>query len=143
EPDQIVLTNGLDEGIMALSVTYLRPTPRGPVPEAIVPEPAFEVYRIDTEVAGGRLVQIQPNRDFSFPSDDVLRAIGAATRVIFLTNPNNPTGVSMPFEAIRAIARAAPAEAIVFVDQAYAEFAGRTFIPELSAFPNVIVGRTF
>src|SRR5439155_4202696 len=57
-PDQVVLTNGLDEGIMALSVSCLRPSPGGVLPEAIVPEPAFEVYRIDTEVAGGRLVQI-------------------------------------------------------------------------------------
>jgi histidinol-phosphate aminotransferase len=63
--------------------------------------------------------------------------------VVFLTNPNNPTGVPMPLEAIRAIARAVPAEAIVFVDEAYADFSGTTFIPELPLFPNVIVGRTF
>jgi histidinol-phosphate aminotransferase len=63
--------------------------------------------------------------------------------VVFLTNPNNPTGVSAPFEAIRAVARAVPPQAIVFVDEAYADFAGRSFIPELSTFSNVIVGRTF
>jgi histidinol-phosphate aminotransferase len=49
----------------------------------------------------------------------------------------------VPFEAIRNIARRVPREAIVFVDEAYAEFAGRSFIPELPQFPNVIVGRTF
>src|SRR5205823_2880796 len=65
------------------------------------------------------------------------------TRVVFITNPNNPTGVSTPLEAIRQVARAVPNEAIVFVDEAYAEFSGTTFIPELPAFPNVIVGRTF
>ena len=58
-------------------------------------------------------------------------------------SPNNPTGVSMPLDAIRAIARRVPREAVVFVDEAYAEFAGVSFIPELPSFPNVIVGRTF
>jgi histidinol-phosphate aminotransferase len=141
--DCVALTNGLDEGIMALAVSYLRPAGNGPVPEAIVPEPAFEIYRFDTAVAGGALVQIAPLPDFRFAIDGVLRAIGANTRVVFLTNPNNPTGVMMPLEAIRAIAARVPSDAIVFVDEAYAEFSGVTFLPELAAHPNVIVGRTF
>jgi histidinol-phosphate aminotransferase len=142
-PDRVTLTNGLDEGIMALAVAYLRAAIGGPVLEAIVPEPAFEIFRFDTAVAGGNLVQVMPNEDFSFPLNRVLAAITPNTRVVFLTNPNNPTGVGMPLEAIRTIARHVPAGAIVFVDEAYAEFAGTTFIPQLDAFPNVIVGRTF
>ncbi|HEY2906754.1 MAG TPA: histidinol-phosphate transaminase [Vicinamibacterales bacterium] len=141
--DAIALTNGLDEGIMALAVSYLRPSAGGAVPEAIVPEPAFEIYRFDTAVAGGRLVQVPPKPDFSFPLDDVLAAITENTRVVFLTNPNNPTGVVMPVEAIRAIAKRVPEDAVVFVDEAYAEFAGVSFVPELASHPNVIVGRTF
>jgi len=84
-----------------------------------------------------------PKPDFSFALDEVLAAITPATRVVFITNPNNPTGVPVPFDAIRAIAKRVPREAIVFVDEAYAEFSGRSFIPELPAFPNVVVGRTF
>jgi histidinol-phosphate aminotransferase len=142
--DRVMLVNGLDEGIMSAAIAYLRPhAGSGIVPEAVVPEPAFEIFRFDTAVAGGRLVQVMPTPDFSFALDDVLAAITPATRVVFLTNPNNPTGVSAPSEAIRAVARAVPPQAIVFVDEAYADFAGRSFIPELSAFSNVIVGRTF
>jgi histidinol-phosphate aminotransferase len=142
--DRVMLVNGLDEGIMSAAVAYLRPhAGSGIVPEAVVPEPAFEIFRFDTAVAGGRLVQVMPTPDFSFALDEVLAAITPATRVVFLTNPNNPTGVSAPFEAIRAVARAVPPQAIVFVDEAYADFAGRSFIPELSTFSNVIVGRTF
>jgi histidinol-phosphate aminotransferase len=142
--DRVMLVNGLDEGIMSASIAYLRPQAgSGAVPEAVVPEPAFEIFRFDTAVAGGRLVQVMPKPDFEFPLDDVLAAITPATRVVFLTSPNNPTGVSVPFEGIRAVAKAVPAPAIVFVDEAYADFAGRSFIPELHAFPNVIVGRTF
>jgi histidinol-phosphate aminotransferase len=84
-----------------------------------------------------------PKPGFVFALDEVLAAITERTRVVFLTNPNNPTGVPMPLDAIRTIARRVPPEAVVLVDEAYAEFAGVTFIPELAAFPNVIVGRTF
>ena len=141
--EQVALTNGLDEGIMALAVAYLRAASGEPTLEAIVPEPAFEIFRFDTAVAGGRLVQVMPKPDFSFPLQDVLAAITPQTRVVFLTNPNNPTGVAMPLDAIKTIAGAVPKGAIVFVDEAYAEFAGTSFIPELPAHPNVIVGRTF
>ena len=141
--DRITLTNGLDEGIMALSVACLRPSVAGPVLESVVPEPAFEIFRFDTAIAGGRLVQVKPNPDFSFPLDDVLAAIRSRTRVVFLTNPNNPTGVAMPLKAIRTIAARVPSKAVVFVDEAYAEFAGVSFIPELASCPNVVVGRTF
>jgi histidinol-phosphate aminotransferase len=141
--DRITLLNGLDEGIMALAVAYLRPSIGGPVLEAVVPEPAFEIFRFDTAVAGGRLVQVMPRPDFGFALDDVLQAITSSTRVVFLTNPNNPTGVSMPVDAIRTLADRVPKDAIVFVDEAYAEFAGTSFIPELPSYPNVIVGRTF
>jgi histidinol-phosphate aminotransferase len=142
--DSLALVNGLDEGIMAVAVAYLRPAAGSDfIPEAIVPEPAFEIFRFDTAAAGGRVVPVMPNPDFSFAEEAVLSAITTRTRVVFLTNPNNPTGVPVPFEAIRAIARRVPKEAIVFVDEAYAEFAGRSFIPELPQYPNVIVGRTF
>ena len=141
--DRITMTNGLDEGIMALAVACLRAAIGGPQLEAIVPEPAFEIFRFDTAVAGGRLVQVMPHADFSFPIDEVIAAITPNTRVVFLTNPNNPTGVGMPLEDIRAIARRMPPGGVVFVDEAYAEFAAESFIPELDAFPNVIVGRTF
>jgi histidinol-phosphate aminotransferase len=141
--DALALTNGLDEGIMGLAVAYLRPPVGGPVPEALVPEPAFEIFRVDAEAVGGHVVQVMPRPDFTFALDEVLAAITPLTRVVFLTNPNNPTGVSMPLDAIRAVARRVPNDAVVFVDEAYAEFAGISFISELPAFPNVIVGRTF
>jgi histidinol-phosphate aminotransferase len=128
---------------MAIAATLLRPTTATPAPEAIIPQPAFEIFAYDTNVAGGRVVNVPPARDFVFPLDDVLGAITDATRVVFLTNPNNPTGVSMPLDAIRTVAQHVPPDAVVLVDEAYADFAGATFIPVLTSFPNVIVGRTF
>jgi histidinol-phosphate aminotransferase len=143
DPDRLTLVNGLDEGIMAVAVAHLRPSPDGFVPEAIIPEPAFEIFGFDTEVAGGTPVRVKPHADFSFALDAVLAAITPRTRVVFVTNPNNPTGIAVAGDAIRAIARAVPPEAVVFVDEAYAEFSGDTFIPQLPQHSNVIVGRTF
>src|SRR5688572_27608677 len=140
--DRVALTNGLDEGIMAVAIAYLRPSAEG-VPEAIVPLPAFEIFAFDTSVVGGRPVLVPPRADFAFAMAEVLAAITPATRVVFLTNPNNPTGVSVPRDAIRTIARRMPPGGVVFVDEAYADFSGQTFLPELDAHPNVIVGRTF
>ncbi len=143
DPDRLSLVNGLDEGIMATAVGYLRPSPDGFVPEAIIPEPAFEIFAFDAEIVGARPVRVAPNADFSFPLDRVLAAITPRTRVVFLTNPNNPTGVSMPMDAIGIVSGRVPPGAIVFVDEAYAEFSGNTFIPALDRFENVVVGRTF
>ena len=104
--DRVALVNGLDEGIMGAAIAYLRPSAgSGVVPEAIVPEPAFKIFRFDTAVAGGRLVQVMPKPDFVFALDEVLAAITPATRIVFITNPNNPTGVSTPLDAIRTIAK--------------------------------------
>lgn len=143
DPDHLSLVNGLDEGIMATAVALLRPRPGEPPAEAIIPEPAFEIFAFDTEVVGGTPVRIAPNPDYSFPLDRVLAAITPRTRVVFLTSPNNPTGVLVPLEAVRTVAARVPPGAVVFVDEAYAEFSGVSVIPELQRYPNVIVGRTF
>ena len=143
DPYRLSLVNGLDEGIMAVAVSYLRPRPGEGTPEAIIPEPAFEILAFDTEVVGGRPVRIAPNPDYSFPLDRVLDAITGHTRVVFITSPNNPTGVMTTLEAIRSVASRVPPGAIVFVDEAYAEFSGISFIPELEQYRNVVVGRTF
>jgi histidinol-phosphate aminotransferase len=143
-PEQLLLTNGLDEGILVASVAALRGSAvTGPF-EAIVVVPAFDMYAACADAAGGRVVDVPLGDDFSFPLDRVLGAVTERTRLVFLTNPNNPTGQPIGPAAIRALASAAP-HATVFLDEAYADFSGTTFI-EPGAFerhPNVVVGRTF
>jgi histidinol-phosphate aminotransferase len=82
--------------------------------------------------------------EFEFPLEAVLDSISASTRVVFLTNPNNPTGGLIPRTALRTIADRAP-HAIVFIDEAYADFSGATVLddPGFADLTNVIVGRTF
>jgi histidinol-phosphate aminotransferase len=142
-PSQLALTNGLDEGILAAAIAYLRPSADGVVPEAIIPVPAFEIFEYNAELVGAHVVKVPPGADFSFPLEEVLSAVTARTRVAFLTSPNNPTGIAIPFDAIQTVAQRLPPGAIVFLDEAYADFAGTTFIPRIARFPNVVVGRTF
>ncbi len=143
-PDRVLLTNGLDEGILAVSVAALRGFAAAAPAEAIVVLPAFDMYAACSDAAGGRVIEVEPEPDLSFPADRVLAALSSRTRLVWLTTPNNPTGQAIGREAIVRIAEAAP-DAIVFVDEAYADFSGVTLIgdPVLDRLPNLVVGRTF
>ena len=142
EPSRVALTNGLDEGILAAAIVAAR-TGAG-LNEAIVVVPAFDMYAACADAAGGKVVTVPLDDTFQFSAERVLPALTARTRIVFLTNPNNPTGRRFPDEAIVAIADAAP-HATVFVDEAYADFPFFTFVehPAFSRLENVVVGRTF
>ena len=141
----VVLTNGLDEGLLAATVSAFGIPQSSPParPEAIVPGPAFEMYSVFVNAAGGRVISIPPNAGFTFPLEEVCHAIGERTRIIFLTNPNNPTGQLIPRSAIREIARCSPPNVTIVIDEAYYDFCGETFLDELGAHPSVLIGRTF
>ncbi len=102
------------------------------------------MYAACSDAAGGRIVEVAPGPDLSFPAARVLAALTARTRLVWLTTPNNPTGQVIPREVVIGIAEAAP-DALVFVDEAYADFSGVTLVgdPVLDRLPNLVVGRTF
>ena len=141
DPEWILLTNGLDEGILMAAVGHIARA-RMHDAETIVPLPAFDPYPNATAAVGAAAIRIPPEPGYVFQTEAVLRAITPRTRMIFLNTPNNPTGQLIPLQDLRRIAEAAP-RAIVLVDEAYIEFGGETFLPELSAHSNVLVGRTF
>ncbi len=141
DPEWVLLTNGLDEGILMAAVGHIA-RPRVHDAETIIPLPAFDPYPNSTMAVGATAVRIPPGPGFAFPTDDVMRAITARTKIIFLNTPNNPTGQLIPIADLKRIAEAAP-DAVVIVDEAYIEFGGATFLPELNRYPNVLVGRTF
>lgn len=138
-----LVTNGLDEGLQIVAQFGAWHSARVERPECIVVEPAFEVYEACAIGVAASLVRIPPQADFRFSIGELLDAITPATRVIYLTDPNNPTGLGIPRGAVEAIASAAP-RALLLVDEAYADFSGRTLIgPLLDRHRNLIVGRTF
>lgn len=143
-PSSLLLTNGLDEGILAVSIAALRGSPAAEPFEAIVIVPAFEMYAACADAAGGRVVEVPQGKHFEFPLDAALGAINPRTRIVFITTPNNPTGITVARSHILDIAAAASG-ATVFVDEAYADFSGVSLIgdPAMAAHPNIVVGRTF
>jgi histidinol-phosphate aminotransferase len=155
--EEVVLTNGLDEGILAACVAALRRdrllpfhrmTERAEAgasqPKAVIVVPAFDMYAACIDVVGGKVVRVQLEKDFSFPFARLTKAIGPETRLIFLTTPNNPTGQVIARQQILTLARNA-GHCLVFVDEAYADFAGETLLsdPEARSLKNVVIGRTF
>ncbi len=145
-PEGLILTNGLDEGLYALS-TYAAWHAASPAGAArarfVIVEPAFEMYGTFTGMVRAEAVRIAPDPDFAFPLAAVVDALTPAVRAVFLTDPNNPTGLALPPGAAEAIAAAAPG-AVVLVDEAYADFSGRSLIgPALDRYRNLVVGRTF
>lgn len=144
------LTNGLDEGLhlvaQATALAALRVQTgwtAGDRGVAMVVTPNFDMYDASAEAVGLNVVRIPPEPEFRFPLDAILRALTEDTRVLYLTDPNNPTGLGIPAGAVASIAAAAP-QTTVLVDEAYADFSGRTLIgPLLERRRNVIVGRTF
>ncbi|MFM8533770.1 MAG: pyridoxal phosphate-dependent aminotransferase, partial [Acidimicrobiia bacterium] len=91
---------------------------------------------------GARVVSVPAGQDYAFPLEGMLRAITPNTRIVYVNNPNNPSGQPIAKDAIRQIARAA-GHALVFVDEAYHDFLGENFLDEAAEYPNVLIGRTF
>ena len=153
QPGWVQLVNGLDEGLHIVAAAAAKgPKNRREAFSAekasrrflgsVYPEPAFEMYRVCAEAAGLPVTPIPPKADFAFPLDELLAAAPQAG-VVYLTDPNNPTGLGIPPGAIEQIAAAAP-DTTVLIDEAYADFSGRTIIgPALDRHHNLIVGRTF
>ncbi len=155
EPDRMVLTNGLDEGILLASIGYLgNRTPQALVElgapltatsgaaEIVVAQPAFDPYLHAAQAMGARIVSVPPGKDYAFPLEGVLRALTVNTRIVYVNNPNNPSGQPIPRDAIVRVAREA-GHALVFVDEAYHDFLGENFLSEAPDYPNLLIGRTF
>ena len=140
EPGWVAMTNGLDEGLYAAAYASRLADPAF---EAIVIEPAFEMYAIAIAAAGGRQVTVTCGPRLEFPEEAIRASVTARTRLIYLCDPNNPSGLPIPEGAIERLAADAK-DALILVDEAYADYSGTTFIGDrLDRFRNVIVGRTF
>ena len=139
-PAQVLLTNGLDEGIFAVAIAQFR---GGRFSEAVVLEPAFGMYADAVEAVGGRVVPVMPGPDLSLDRAAIADAVSAQTGVLFVASPGNPSGVSLTTDEVIWLASLLPKGALLFLDEAYVEFGGTSFLPHLPARPNVVIGRTF
>lgn len=136
-PEQVLLTNGVDEAIHVLCQTYLDPGT-----EVLMPVPTYSMYEVYASGTQARVVTIPADAKFRFPREGIIGAITPATRLIAIANPNSPTGQSVRREDLLEVIEAAP-HAAVFVDEAYYHFFGETLIDMIGRRPNVIAARTF
>jgi histidinol-phosphate aminotransferase len=136
-PEQVLLTNGMDEGLSLVFAGYLDQDD-----ELLFADPTFVMYPVLGDTLGARVVRVQAHEELALPVADLLARISPRTRVIAIANPNNPTGLAARREDLLRIVEAAP-EAAVVIDEAYFEFCGETLIPELARHSNLFVGRTF
>ena len=137
KPSEVMLTNGADEAIDLLCRAYLD---HGD--EMLIAPPVFSMYEIFSQSAGAKIVRVPCGPDFRYPVEQVLGAISTRTRLIIITNPNNPTGTVTERADILRVAQAAP-DAAVMIDEAYFNFYGRTLIDQVGKLPNLFVVRTF
>lgn len=141
DPDRIVCGAGSDELLNLLAMAYL-----GPGDEAIYTEHGFLVYRIAI-LARGATPVIAPETNHTADVDAILSRVTPATRMVFLANPNNPTGTYLPAAEITRLHAGLPRNVLLVLDAAYAEYvlqddyeAGAALV---TAYENVVMTRTF
>jgi histidinol-phosphate aminotransferase len=116
-PEQIVVTNGSTALLGVIARTLLRPGLN-----AITSERSFIIYPIATKAAGGRLITV-PMKNDTYDLDAIAAAIDGDTRIIFVANPNNPTGTLIDASHMDAFLDKVPEHVIVILDEAYCDFA--------------------
>lgn len=136
-PQELLLTNGGDD---ALRVFFDAFVDAGS--SILICEPTFPMYRYYAEIYGARIAVTRYTNEMKFPLETVVAALRKKPRVLFIANPNNPTGTLLQAGAIRKILNAAT-HTVVVIDEAYAEFSGVTVVPWIRKYPQLFVARTF
>ncbi|OGA47014.1 MAG: histidinol-phosphate transaminase [Betaproteobacteria bacterium RIFCSPLOWO2_12_FULL_62_13] len=139
--EQIVLGNGSNDVLELAARAFLTPAD-----SAIYSQHAFAVYPLAVQAIGATGIEV-PARDFGHDVDAMLRAVRSNTRLVFIANPNNPTGTLVRAPQLEAFLSALPRQILVVLDEAYNEY----LRPELKTdsmgwlkrFPNLVVTRTF
>jgi histidinol-phosphate aminotransferase len=134
---KIIVSNGSEQLINLIPRVLLKPGD-----EAIIPEVTFPSFEIGVIIAGGRPIFSKMTRDFSIDLQDIKNKITKKTKLIFLCNPNNPTGKILDKKAIlKLVKEVQPIN--VIVDEANIEFGGKSVVKEVNKLDNLIVLRTF
>jgi histidinol-phosphate aminotransferase len=140
-PANIVCSNGSDEILGLLTQIYLSPGD-----EAIFTEHAFMVYKIYVQAAGAKPVVVKETNERA-DVDAMLAAVTERTKIVFLANPNNPTGTYLPFDEVRRLHASLPGNVLLILDAAYAEYVRRNDyeagIELVGSSENVVMTRTF
>jgi len=137
----ITLGNGSNDVLDMIARVFLHPCV-----ETVMSEYAFAVYPISSQAVGAT-IRIAPAKDYGHDLDAMRARVGEHTRVVWVANPNNPTGTWLAREQLHAFVASLPQHVIAVVDEAYVEYVDEPYYPDasqwLDEFPNLIVTRTF
>ena len=140
DPARIICGAGSDELLSMVAHTYL-----GPGDEAVYSAHGFLVYRIAILACGATPV-VAPEKDLTADVDALIARVSKKTKIVFLANPNNPTGTYIPFDEVKRLHAALPPTCLLVLDAAYAEYVQRNDyeagIELVAAHHNVIMMRT-
>ena len=140
-PDRITLGNGSNDVLDLLARVFVTPGD-----EVVFSEYAFLVYALVTHATSGKAVVV-PARDWGHDLPAMAGAVSERTKLVFIANPNNPTGTYAGRRAVEEFLEIVPGEVIVVLDEAYCEYVERDDYPTgldyLDRFPNLVVTRTF
>jgi histidinol-phosphate aminotransferase len=141
QPDQVTVGNGSNDVLDMVARAFL-----GPGRESVFSQHAFAVYPIATQAVGAT-ARVAPAVDFGHELDAMAELVGPETRVVWIANPNNPTGTWLPAAPLRRFIAALPGTCICVLDEAYTDYVEEPDYPDgvewLADFPNLIVTRTF
>ena len=141
DKDCFVIGNGSDEIVMLIAATFLDEGD-----EAIIGWPSFVIYPLVVKKFGGQVVLVKL-KDFRYDLSDMAKALTKSTKLIFIANPNNPTGTIVTRDEVNRFLEEVPESVLVVFDEAYAEFVDSPFYPEtitlIKERPNVVMLRTF
>ena len=139
--NQVTLGNGSNDILDLVARAYLAPGLN-----AVFSQYAFAVYPISTQAVGAQ-GKVVPAKDYGHDLEAMLAAIDANTRVVFIANPNNPTGTWFGPDALERFLARVPSNVLVVLDEAYIEFAEGDELPDglkyLARYDNLLVSRTF
>ncbi|MFB5067681.1 MAG: histidinol-phosphate transaminase [Candidatus Wallacebacter cryptica] len=141
EPEQIIVGNGSDELIKLTAETYLMPGD-----EVIICEPTFSQYRFAAALMGAKIVSV-PLDNYRYDLNAMAEQISEHTKIIFVCNPNNPTGTIVDTTELERFLSGVPKQILVVIDEAYYEYVRSDVYPQtidlLQDYPNLLITRTF
>ena len=141
DPKRIVCGAGSDDLIYQVCLSY-----GGPGREIVMSAHGFSIYHIAGTYAGSRVIKV-PERNLTADLDAMLAAVSPATRLVFLANPNNPTGSMVPADEVARFRSALPPEVLLVLDAAYAEYVTHSGydagVKLVDATDNTVMTRTF
>ena len=139
-PEQIILGNGSNDILELAARTFMRAGD-----SAVYSQHAFAVYPLATQAVGAAGIEVKA-KNFGNDLDAMLTAIRADTKMIFLANPNNPTGTFIPGSSLHAFLQRVPQRVLVVLDEAYGEYLKDAdvydSVPWLAEFSNVVISHT-